>query len=202
VPGPPPELVQFLLERRLQLAPTASRTKRRMRPSVHDGKSRASTSDKSAISGPFPSLKPSWGTHGGRKLGLLVRVARARFEPPSVSPMAAARAYCRRRLLANAPTQPTWSCGGGAFWCGPPILRSPIGWRAGRPREFLPTPWPLQAANRGVCGRAASAAPRIRGEGGAQSFPTTWPGRTRCSSSRLRATSGLASLGTAMSVRR
>jgi hypothetical protein len=73
------------------------------------------------------------------------------------------------------PSQPTWSCGGGAFWCGPPILRSPIGWRAGRPREFLPTPRPLQAANRGVCGGAASAAPRIRSEGGAQSFPTTWP---------------------------
>jgi hypothetical protein len=30
----------------------------------------------------------------------------------------------------------------------------------------------------------------------------TWPGRTRCSSSRLRATSGLASLVIAMSVRR
>jgi hypothetical protein len=72
-------------------------------------------------------------------------------------------------------SQPTWPCGGGAFWCGPPILRSPIGWRAGRPREFLPTPRPLQAANRGVCGGAASAAPRIRSEGGAQSFPTTWP---------------------------
>jgi hypothetical protein len=73
------------------------------------------------------------------------------------------------------PSQPTWPCGGGAFWCGPPILRSPIGWRAGRPREFLPTPRPLQAANRGVCGGAASATPRIRSEGGAQSFPTTWP---------------------------
>jgi hypothetical protein len=53
----------------------------------------------------------------------------------------------RRRL-----SQPTRSWAGGVFWCDLPIPRSPIVWRAGRPREFLPTPRPLQAANRGVCG--------------------------------------------------
>jgi hypothetical protein len=54
----------------------------------------------------------------------------------------------------------------------PPIPRSPIGWRADRPREFLQTYRPRRAANHCDRGGAASAAPRIRGEGRAQSLPT------------------------------
>jgi hypothetical protein len=76
----------------------------------------------------------------------------------SVSALFIGRWFLSIRAASSSqtlPSQPTWSYGG-AFWCGPPILGSPIGWRAGPPREFLPTPWPLQAANRGVCGSAAS----------------------------------------------
>jgi hypothetical protein len=86
----------------------------------------------------------------------------------SVSALFIGRWFLSIRAASSSqtlPSQPTWSYGG-AFWCGPPILRSPIGWRAGPPREFLPTPWPLQRptvasagallqGRRGFGGRAA-----------------------------------------------
>jgi hypothetical protein len=77
-----------------------------------------------------------------------------------------------KQKLEARPSQLTCSCGGAAFRCDRSIPQSPIGWRAGRPREFLQTYRPRLAANRCDRGGAVSAARRIWGEGGAQSLPT------------------------------
>jgi hypothetical protein len=77
-----------------------------------------------------------------------------------------------KQKLEARPSQLTCSCGGAAFRCDRSIPQSPIGWRAGRPREFLQTYRPRRAANRCDRGGAVSAARRIWGEGGAQSLPT------------------------------
>src|SRR5262245_10242274 len=93
--------------------------------------------------------------------------------PSSLSPAFRGGAfYCRRQLLANAAIAAYLVLRRRGLLVRPPIPRSPIGWRAGRPREFLQIYRPRRAANRCDRGGAASVAPRIRGEGGAQSLPT------------------------------
>ena len=95
-----------------------------------------------------------------------------------------------RQLFSNAAIAAYLVLRRRVFWCDPPILRSPIGWRTGRPREF---PRPRRAANRCDDGGAASAPRSLPGSTPARTWldpSDNLAGRTRCSSSRLRATSG------------